>query len=74
MTLAGFSLFSGDLEHYLFHMRHEKQVAHYVPPLSRTRDWCMAVARALAFLHKFPLIHRDLKPLNLLLTKTLEAP
>ena len=33
----------------------------------------MAVARALAFLHKFPLIHRDMKPLNLLLTKTLEA-
>ena len=62
----------GDLEHYLYKMRDEQQVAHYDPPLWRTIEWSMAVARALAFLHKFPVIHRDLKPLNLLLTKTLE--
>ncbi|CAK9047903.1 unnamed protein product [Durusdinium trenchii] len=62
----------GDLEHYLYKMRDERQVPHYAPPLWRTIEWSMAVARALAFLHKFPVIHRDLKPLNLLLTKTLE--
>ena len=62
----------GDLEHYLYKMRDEQQVAHYDPPLWRTIEWSMAVARALAFLHKFQVIHRDLKPLNLLLTKTLE--
>lgn len=63
----------GDVEHYLYKMRDEKQVAHYAPPLWRTIEWCMSVARALAFLHKFPVIHRDLKPLNLLLTKTLDV-
>ena len=63
----------GDVEHYLYHMREEKQVAHYAPPLWRTVEWCSAIARALAFLHSFPVIHRDLKPLNLLLTKTLDV-
>ena len=63
----------GDVERYLYNMREKKQVAHYAPPLWRTLEWCSAIARALAFLHKFPVVHRDLKPLNLLLTKTLDV-
>ena len=63
----------GDVERYLYNMRDEKQVAHYAPPLWRTLEWCSAIARALAFLHNIPVVHRDLKPLNLLLTKTLDV-
>ena len=63
----------GDVEHYLYDMREKKQTPHYAPPLWRTVEWCSAIARALAFLHNFPVVHRDLKPLNLLLTKTLDV-
>ncbi|CAJ1406070.1 unnamed protein product [Effrenium voratum] len=63
----------GDLEHYLFDMRRKKQTPHYAPPLWQTLEWSLAIARALAFLHNFPVVHRDLKPLNLLLTKTLDV-
>eukprot|EP00438_Fugacium_kawagutii_P022669 Skav224893 [mRNA] locus=scaffold1112:350238:351035:+ [translate_table: standard] len=63
----------GDVERYLYNMREQKQVAHYSPPLRRTVAWCSAIARALAFLHHFPVVHRDLKPLNLLLTETLDV-
>lgn len=63
----------GDVEKYMFNQREAKQVAWYTPPLSRMVSWCCAVARALAFLHKFPVLHRDLKPMNLLLTQTLDV-
>ena len=35
-------------------------------------DWSAAIGRALNFLHCRDVVHRDLKPLNLLLTKHLE--
>ncbi|CAK9011549.1 Integrin-linked protein kinase 1 (Ankyrin protein kinase 1) [Durusdinium trenchii] len=63
----------GDVERYMAQMRDKKQVAYYCPPLSQTVGWCCAIARALAFLHKFPVLHRDLKPMNLLLTSTLDV-
>eukprot|EP00438_Fugacium_kawagutii_P021768 Skav214885 [mRNA] locus=scaffold1749:36905:37918:+ [translate_table: standard] len=63
----------GDVEHHMYQMREKKQVAFYAPPLQQTVAWCSAIARALAFLHHFPVVHRDLKPLNLLLTKTMEV-
>lgn len=64
---------NGDVERYMAHMRDKKQVAYYCPPLAQTVRWCCAIARALAFLHKFPVLHRDLKPMNLLLTHTLDV-
>eukprot|EP00435_Cladocopium_sp_Y103_P043332 s2710_g12.t1 len=63
----------GDVEKHMLQQREVKQVAWYAPPLSRTINWLRAVARALAFLHKFPVLHRDLKPMNLLLTEKLEV-
>jgi len=65
----------GDLERYYMAKRREKTTDVWCPPLWRIVEWCAAVARALAFLHHRdePLIHRDLKPLNLLLNKHLEV-
>lgn len=63
----------GDVEKHMSQQREVKQVAWYTPPLSRMISWCCAVARALAFLHKFPVLHRDLKPMNLLLSEKLEV-
>ncbi|CAE7245896.1 STY13 [Symbiodinium pilosum] len=65
----------GDLERYYMAKRREKMADVWCPPLWRILEWCSAVARALAFLHhrEEPLIHRDLKPLNLLLNKHLEV-
>ncbi|CAJ1333402.1 unnamed protein product [Effrenium voratum] len=63
----------GDVEHYLMDMRNKKQTPHYAPPLWQTLEWSSSIARALAFLHHIPVVHRDLKPLNLLLTKTLDV-
>jgi len=65
----------GDLERYYMAKRKEKTTDVWFPPLRQIVEWSCAVARALAFLHHRPqpLIHRDLKPLNLLLTKHLEV-
>lgn len=63
----------GNVEKHMSQQREVKQVAWYTPPLSRMISWCCAVARALAFLHKFPVLHRDLKPMNLLLSEKLEV-
>mmetsp|Transcript_55795 Transcript_55795/g.154452 ORF Transcript_55795/g.154452 Transcript_55795/m.154452 type:complete len:586 (-) Transcript_55795:356-2113(-) len=61
----------GDLERYF--MSKSKQLGHdYRPPGDIFMRWAKAIARALAFLHNCsrPVIHRDLKPLNLLLNST----
>ena len=40
--------------------------------LRQVLDWSAAMVRAVSFLHSRDVVHRDLKPLNLLLTKHLE--
>jgi len=64
----------GDLERY--YMAQAKKAGHYYrPPVPTLLKWSSAVARGLAFMHgcERPVIHRDLKPLNLLLTKSNEV-
>lgn len=66
----------GDLERYYIAKRRQNQTDRWRPPLNQIVDWCLAVGRALSFLHTRdaePIVHRDLKPLNLLLTKHLEV-
>eukprot|EP00435_Cladocopium_sp_Y103_P008031 s951_g2.t1 len=66
----------GDLERYYMAKRRQNQTDCWRPPLTQIVDWCLAVGRALSFLHTRgaePIVHRDLKPLNLLLTKHLEV-
>lgn len=66
----------GDLERYYIAKRRQNQTDRWRPPLTQIVDWCLAVGRALSFLHTRgaePIVHRDLKPLNLLLTKHLEV-
>jgi len=63
----------GDLERHF--MQKTRQLGRrYKPNIGRFLKWSSAVARALCFLHNCsaPVIHRDLKPLNLLLTKNSE--
>jgi len=63
----------GDLERfYAAQMR--KSGYPYRPAGAQLMSWASAVARALSFLHGRgrPVIHRDLKPMNLLLTRKLE--
>lgn len=63
----------GDLERY--YCNKSKQLGHpFRPQWDLFLKWARAVARALSFLHSCarPVIHRDLKPLNLLLTSTLD--
>ncbi|CAE7500769.1 unnamed protein product, partial [Symbiodinium pilosum] len=62
----------GDLEHYYMAQRKKHDVAVWRPGLQQVLDWSAAIGRALNFLHCRDVVHRDLKPLNLLLTKHLE--
>eukprot|EP00434_Breviolum_minutum_P002594 symbB.v1.2.002291.t3/scaffold107.1/size327550/7 len=62
----------GDLERYFMKMQVQHEWENWHPNLLQMVQWSSAVARALAFLHKVPILHRDLKPLNLLLTKHFE--
>jgi len=63
----------GDLERY-YMAQAAKANAPYKPSWQNFSKWSMSVARALSFLHncKLPVIHRDLKPMNLLLTAGLD--
>ena len=62
----------GDLERYFMAQRKSHDVVVWRPGLRQVLDWSSAVGRALNFLHCRDVVHRDLKPLNLLLTKHLE--
>lgn len=64
----------GDLEHYFLAQRHQNNTQVWRPSILQLLDWSAAIARALSFLHNCsqPVVHRDLKPLNLLLTKNLQ--
>lgn len=59
----------GDLEHYYEMQRKTRNLHVWRPGLAKVVEWSCAVARALNFLHSRKMIHRDLKPMNLLLTK-----
>jgi len=64
----------GDLETYMQTQIMKSAMREWKPSYEVAMKWIMSVARALGFLHNCvrPVIHRDLKPLNLLLTRTLE--
>jgi len=64
----------GDLETYMKTQMMKSSMREWKPSYEVALKWIVSVARALAFLHSCtrPVIHRDLKPLNLLLTRTLE--
>jgi len=64
---------AGDVEQYMQQQR-EQTHSIYVPPNRLALQWAFSTADALGFLHNLdcPIIHRDVKPLNLLLTKALE--
>ena len=62
----------GDLERYFVAQRKNHNAAIWRPVLIQVIQWSSAIGRALAFLHDREVVHRDLKPLNLLLTKHLE--
>jgi ankyrin repeat protein len=63
----------GDLERHFMHKAYQLG-RPYKPDMVLFLKWSSAIARALCFLHNChsPVIHRDLKPLNLLLTKNLD--
>jgi len=64
----------GDLERFFLMQRKKRDGALWRPCLRDVLDWCLAIARALNFLHNrdVPVIHRDLKPLNLFLTSSMQ--
>lgn len=64
----------GDLERFFLMQRKKRDGALWRPCLRAVLDWCLAIARALNFLHNrdVPVIHRDLKPLNLFLTSGMQ--
>ena len=62
----------GDLERYFKAQREKHDVCVWKPGMRQVLDWSLAIGRALQFLHGRGVVHRDLKPLNLLLTKHLE--
>lgn len=63
----------GDVENYMRNQRKKTGKDDFKPPFNVGLQWCISMARALSFLHgcSRPIIHRDFKPLNLLLTKDL---
>lgn len=62
----------GDLERYYMAQRKKHDMAVWRPGVQQVLDWSAAMVRAVSFLHSHDVVHRDLKPLNLLLTKHLE--
>ncbi|CAE7262625.1 STY46, partial [Symbiodinium sp. CCMP2456] len=63
----------GDLESYYSSQRNKHDCAVWSPRLSTVLEWSSAVVRALVFLHSRKMVHRDLKPMNLLLNKHQEV-
>ena len=62
----------GDLEHFYMAQRRKHDAAVWHPGIRQVLQWSLALGRALSFLHGRGVVHRDLKPMNLLLTKYLE--